>query len=165
MTVSRTVFIALLVLAVFQAAFYYPRLPDYVASHFSGAGHPNGWSSKVGFFVIDLGMVALMALMFLGGSAMQARLPFKTWNLPNKDYWLAPERREKTLRHIHDQMLWFGVVTLVFMLLTMQFVIGANFRPQPTLPSSFIAILLGYLVYTLVWSILFISRFRKAPTA
>ena len=61
MSAPKAVFIALVALAVAQAIFYYPQLPGTMASHFDGAGHPNGWSSKPVFVGGMFGMMALMA--------------------------------------------------------------------------------------------------------
>ena len=56
MSVGRVavIYLGLLSLAILQAAWYYPRLPETVASHFSGSGIPDGWMSKQSFLLIEL---------------------------------------------------------------------------------------------------------------
>ena len=49
MKAQRGVSLALLVLAALQIAYFYPQLPDTVASRFDGAGRPNGWAPKGAF--------------------------------------------------------------------------------------------------------------------
>jgi serine/threonine-protein kinase len=163
MTSSKKIFIVLLIVSLLQALLYYTALPERLASHFDGSGRPNGWSSKAVFFAIVFSMIGLVALSFLYLPAVQFRISFNFWSLPHKDYWLAPERREKTLRRIQDQMLWFGVATLVLLIITTQFVIDANLKPQPRLPSAFLWIFLAYLAYTFVWTVGFIRRFARVP--
>lgn len=160
---SRRLFIALLVVAVAQVIIYYPQLPDTVASHFDGNGHPNGWSSKPTFFLIDLLTMALMALVFLFLPVTFSRFSDKAVNLPNKEYWLAPERREATVLIIRDQMCWFGSATVAFMICIFQLVIEANLNPPAHLSTGFIFILIVYLAFTAWWVVKFISKFMRTP--
>lgn len=41
----------------------YPSLPDVLATHFDGAGEPNGWSSRTSFTLLYLGLGLLMAMI------------------------------------------------------------------------------------------------------
>lgn len=104
MRTSRLAILLLLVLAFLQYAYFAPLLPERVASHFDAAGQADGWSSKTAFFVFNLAFVAGMALLFLGLTAWQGRIPSAWINLPHKDYWLAPERRAATLETIQRQV-------------------------------------------------------------
>ncbi len=54
----RRIFFALVAIAILQTVYYYPRVPQVVASHFDGTGVPNAWSGRDGFFALYLGMVA-----------------------------------------------------------------------------------------------------------
>ena len=74
------------------AAWYWPALPERVASHFDGAGRPNGWSSKESFVGLMLGMTVFHAALFLGIEQLVRRAPAKWINLPHKEEWLAPAR-------------------------------------------------------------------------
>jgi uncharacterized membrane protein len=87
--------IALLILvlvAVVQFTYYYPRLPEMVASHFDGEGRPNGCMPKNEFFKMFAVITALIIGIFLLLPKLIKRVPPSMINLPNKDYWLAPER-------------------------------------------------------------------------
>jgi uncharacterized membrane protein len=163
MTTSQRIFVALLVVSAAQVVIYYSQLPDEVASHFDGSGRANGWSPKEMFFLIDLCTMVLVALVFLFLPRTLSRFSDKSINLPNKDYWLAPERREETARVIHDQMCWFGVATLVFLICVFQLVIEANLNPPPVLSSHFIFLLIVYLAFTAWWVIKFIGKFARVP--
>lgn len=52
------ILLGIVLLAVIQSVYYYPKVPDIVASHFGPGGHPNGWMTKPIFFVTYLGMLA-----------------------------------------------------------------------------------------------------------
>lgn len=165
MSTQRKILLALVAVAVLQAILYYPQLPDRVASHFDGSGRPNGWSSKAGFFILDLVMIALMTAIFFFLPRLLDRFPDGTVSLPNRDYWLAPERREKTFEFVQNQMLWMGIATLAFLICTFQLVIEANLDSPPALTSSFILLFVAYMGVVAVWTVRFIVRFTRVPRA
>lgn len=165
MNAPRKILLALVAVAVLQAILYYPQLPDHVASHFDGSGHPNGWSSKIGFFVLDLVMIAFLTAIFLFLPRLLDRFPDSTISLPNREYWLAPERREKTFEFVQNQMLWMGIATLAFLICTFQLVIEANLNSPPALTSSFILLFVAYMVVVAAWTVRFIVRFTRVPRA
>ena len=106
------VFLLLVVVIVFQIMYYYPRVPDRIASHFDAAGHPNGWSSKDSFFGIYAGMVIVAAVIFLGAGLWMTKISIKYLSFPNREYWLAPERREETMHVLSQYLFWLGILTM-----------------------------------------------------
>jgi uncharacterized membrane protein len=153
----------LALLAILQAVFYYPQLPDTVASHFGAHGEANGWSSKQTFFVIYFFALTLVVGIFLLLPALLRRLPISIINLPNKEYWLAPERREKTLLFLKDQMNRLGVATLSLLIATIHLAIQANLRPTKQMSASTMWVLLGvYALYTGRWALTFYRKFQRS---
>lgn len=166
MRASRSLLVALAVLAVAQGAYYYPRLPEVMASHFGASGVPDGYESKGVFFAIVGGTLLLTLGLFAGLGLLLRFLPARLWNLPNRDYWLAPSRIGETRDYVLGQMEWFGVATLVLLVLTLELVFEANLSETPRLDGRSIAwILGGYVLFTIVWLFRFVARFRspKAP--
>lgn len=162
MEISRLIFQLLLFIATLQSIYYYPRLLEIVASHFDGAGTPNGWSSKMTFFVIYWGVIALTLFIFLGLPKVLSRLPDSLINLPNKDYWLALERREETISFITYQMEWFGIATLIVIISAIQLAIQANLPNVHHFSTvTMWGILAAYGLFILIWTIRFIFRFSK----
>lgn len=162
---SRVVFLLLILVAVFQVFLYRDQLPERVASHFDGQGNPNGFMPRQGLLAFHLGLVAFLAAIFLFLPAVLLRIPNALINLPRKDYWLAPERREATLRRMGADMTWFGVATLAFLLVVEQLVFQANV-PGGTgkLPSVPFWIALGsYLLFTTVWMVPLLLRYLRVP--
>jgi uncharacterized membrane protein len=159
---AKFVCIAVLLLIAFQFAYYYPRLPVQVASHFDARGVPNDWSSKAGFFAIMGSVIALIALIFLGFGVWLPRMPVSIVNLPNKRYWFAPERRNETMSVLTGYMFWFGAATLAFMAGILQQTFEANLNPGQRLDRPWLY--LGpYLAVTAVWTILLLWRFGRIP--
>jgi hypothetical protein len=107
----------------------------------------------------------VMTLVFFGGlGALFRRIPSRWFNLPNRDYWLAPERREETIDVISSQMKWFGAASLALYLVVIQMVVETNRTSVPRLDSASMFVVLGiYLLFTGVWLVRFILRFRKPP--
>jgi uncharacterized membrane protein len=161
MSNSQKAFLALIAVMVVQAVWYYQQLPETVASHFDGAGHADGWSSKMAFFLIMLGTAAAMALLFLALPKSFGKIPAQFISLPNRDYWLSDEKRGETIRHIEGEMGWFGVATMVLLIVIQQLTINANLGPEPALSSTPWWILGGYLLFTTVWTIRFVVYFTR----
>lgn len=157
------IMVVLLVLWLCQLAIYYPQLPDQVASHFDNRGVPNGWSSKLTFFELTFVMIVLLAGVFLYMPVFQRRISIKMTSLPHREYWLAPERRDETWTYVQRRMLWLGVATVALMLGITQLVIHANLNPPVALSTAAAYLLGGYITYSLVWTVRFVSRFMRVP--
>jgi uncharacterized membrane protein len=164
MSVQKRIFILLMVFAAMQTFYYYSKLPENLATHYNAAGRPNGWSSKDVFFAMYFGMIGLLALIFYLLPNYLMRLPVSMINLPGKDYWLEPSRREDTVGYIKEQMLQLGNATLAFMILLFQLIIDANMKSSAQISTETMWIILGaYLLFTAVWTTRFIMRFNKRP--
>ena len=152
--------IAITVLGLLDLARYYPLLPEKVASHFDGAGLPNGWMPKDGFAVVTLILFGFAGLVQSLAAASLRGLPDEKINLPNKAYWLAPERRQETLGFISDHQMRFAAITQMLLVLVLHLVYTANLLPQPQLSSSIWILLGGFLAVTAVWLVLLFRRFQ-----
>lgn len=116
----RNLALALLLLltaaCVAHGLYYYPLLPDQVARHFDGSGRPDAWGSKSSFLAVYLSTVALLDAVFLGIAWMLPRLPDSRISLPQKELWLSPEHRRRTLDLWAAALLGFASLTLLFLL-------------------------------------------------
>jgi uncharacterized membrane protein len=161
MRASRILLLTEVAVAVLQMAHYYPLMPETMASHFDGAGRPNGFQSRGAFFALTGVMLLVVVGVFAGLASLLRRLPASWVNLPHREFWLAPERRESTVDFIGQQMEWYGVATLLLLLLVVQAAIEANLTPEPRLDSGSMWVLLGlYFLYVAVWLVRFLRHFR-----
>ena len=151
----------ILLAAAADIAWFYPRLPERLATHFNGTGVADGYTGKVGFVVAQGCTLAGLAALFVGLAWIIPHMPVSLINLPHRDYWLAPPRRVATLETIHRFMLGLAVVTIGFLAGLLHLMLLANAHPPPRLGPGFgllvaiqIASVLG-LVVRLLW------RFRK----
>ncbi len=75
-----------------------PLLPDRVATHFDWNGRPNGWMDRETYVVFALAFsVMLPWLVYAVTTGLLRRFP-RLASLRDKDYWLAPPRRDATVR-------------------------------------------------------------------
>jgi uncharacterized membrane protein len=166
MRASRAILLLLAASGVAQLLYDYPLVPERMASHFDGSGRPDGFQSRDAFFALSASMLILTLVLFGGLGALFRRIPSKWFNLPNRDYWLAPERREKTIEVISSRMEWFGAASLALYLFVVQMVVETNRTSAPALDSGSMFIVLGlYLLFTGVWIARFILHFRRPREA
>ncbi len=161
MRFARFALVALLVVIALQVAYYAPRLPRTVASHFGLDGQPDGWMPKTAFLELYAVIVVITVGPFLLLPLLLKRIPDDLVNLPHKDYWLAPERRDETHRTIAVYLVWFGVGTLMLVSHVMGVSFAASLDPGPASPGTFWWALGLYLAFTVVWLVLFVRRFRQ----
>jgi uncharacterized membrane protein len=143
-----------------QTIHYYPRLPAVVAQHFGGDGRPNGWASRDSFFILSWTILLGISAIFMLTPRMLRKVPVSLINLPNKDYWLAPERKEESFNFLERQMEWMGVFTVGFIALVLHLAIRANLNPERRLENgAFVALLVAYVVATSWWIVRLYKRF------
>lgn len=111
-----------------------------------------------------LAIVALVPLVLAVLPIQAFRNPNARINLPNREYWLAPERRAETIEILSRQSVRFSTMLLAFLCYVHWLVIQANQTVLPTLSSQwFVGGLVVFLVAMLVWVVSFIGRFRNVP--
>ena len=159
---SLAVFLGAAALCVAQALRYAPLLPRRMASHFGPGGTPNGWMPREIFIKLDIGVVGFLTLMLLSASFKFRSLDPAKMRLPNRDYWMAPERREATVEFLSGYFLWFGAATLLLMLDVFRQVFLFNLGASKALDHPLTS--LGvYVAFVIAWIAGFQLRFRKIP--
>ena len=142
----------------------YPQLPNRMASHFDIYGRPNGWQPKEAFFLtMALAIVATGAIGFLLPRAIAAA-PAGLINLPRRDYWLAPDRREATFRFLRSRFAWFACGALFVLLYAASEAINANLPDHgPFLARGMLYVLAGFLLVTAAGTVDLFRHFSSAP--
>jgi hypothetical protein len=136
-------------------------LPDRVASHFGAEGLANGYMTREGYrwFMLFF-TVGFPALMVLGIGGLPRLIPQYT-NLPNRDYWLAPERRAQAFDFLTIHALWFGCLLLLFICSVHWLVVQANTQHPPQLANGPFLMSLGlFLGALVVWTTILMRQFR-----
>ena len=150
--------------AAIRFASYYSQLPDVVASHFNARGVANGWQTKSAFFAVFVGVSVLAAVIGFGIPRIISAMPPQLINLPNKNYWLAPDHLAETQTFLNNYFAWFGCAVFLVIILTFDYAIQSNLRSEnrPDI-SRMWYILAGFLAFVAVWIIRLLTRFLRTP--
>jgi hypothetical protein len=142
------------------------QLPPRVASHFDGRGVPDGWMTRSAHIVWMLGfgvgvpafIVFLVSILRLfGGLGL---------NIPRREYWLAPERREATFDFVLIRAVWLAFALVVFSAGLHGIIIAANARQPVFLPNEQSWLIGGLMiVVTVAWLISLLIHFLRRANA
>lgn len=122
-------------------------LPERIACHFGASGAADGWMPRSAYVssIVIFGMLFPLLMPVLG--LIQFIIPDRMMNLPNRDYWLAPERRDETRTRLYRPSLWFACLSMGFVIGIHYSVIDAN-RQIPAHLST--RLLIGFTVCFMV---------------
>lgn len=126
MRLSRALYFGLLAILIIRFVMQFFSLPPVVASHFGPGGQPDGWMPREAFALVGVLPVVVSLVVVVVAPLLTARLPASMINLPNKEYWLAPERREQAFSKLGAEMEWFGALLIAFFIFTYELVFQAN---------------------------------------
>lgn len=164
-TLPRLVTLAVVLATGVRVATVWSDLPPQVASHFGAGGEPNGWTTREQFFgtiaVIGGGVSALLVLLPI----VLKLVPPELINLPNREYFLAKERRAATMARLGGLMAWLGVATATLIALVLELSIEANLRRGPLDNGAFVACMALYLLSMAITMTAVYRAFRLPPGA
>jgi serine/threonine-protein kinase len=85
-------------------------------------------------------------------------------NIPHKEYWLAPERRQQTFAFVQRRSAWLAGLLIAFFAGLHFFIVAANSQAPVRLPPSFVYWMGGcVLAATIGWMAAFIGHFSRKP--
>ena len=136
-------------------------LPERVASHFGSAGAADSFMSRGGYVTFMLAFVVGLPLVTTGIMTLVFRSATTSLNIPNRDHWLAPERRASTLAFLTRHSMRFGACLAVFLSYVHWLVVQANLRQPAALSNSAIYTGLALFALTIVlWTVWLLLAFR-----
>jgi uncharacterized membrane protein len=116
MRFGRLFFLIVILFCVFETARLWSLAPAQMAAHFNVQGNPDRFVTKEQFFGFQLQTALVVILTSILPQVLFLILPPERINMPNREYWLAPERRAKTV----DRLSSFGAVLFGVILLVIQ---------------------------------------------
>jgi uncharacterized membrane protein len=159
--VTWTVFIALLALAILFVISTVSQLPPMVASHFDAAGQANAFMSRSGYtrFVLCLALGLPLAIVAILTAVYSRASDLK---LPNRDYWMAPQRIDRTRAFLVAHGVWFGSLLVILACFVHWLELTANRAQPPHLSNSmFAAVMMAFLLATTAWIAVLMVTFRR----
>ena len=121
--------------------------------------------SRDGLGSFDFLFLAFVLAVILGSGFLIRFLPARMIDVPNRDYWFAPERSRQSHTRMFSHMLWFACLMVGFLIAVNHLVFLTNLRPgQPRLPgAAFITLLVGFLVAVIAWGMRLYRLFPRPP--
>jgi uncharacterized membrane protein len=150
---SRLALLVAFLLNVAACAYHWPTAPVLFWSHFDASGLPDGRMPKDAFFLTWIALSAMPAVLALVYGGLLPRLPMNRINMPNKELWMAPERREATFRDLADMIAWLMAPTSLFIFVMQESIVAANSRvPVRLAPSMtlYVIVLLAVLAAVII---------------
>ena len=116
----------ILLLAVLRVALAWDALPSRMASHFGASGVADGFMPRDGFMTMMALTCSVPVVLVAVLPPLLRLMPTGLINLPNREYWLSPERREGSLARLVAWLAWFAVPLAAFLALVVELTIRAN---------------------------------------
>lgn len=139
-------------------------LPDVVGSHFDASGAADGFMPRSWYVGCMLVMVVVFPLLLVIVQSFVLGRPRARINLPNREYWLAPERRTETIDFLRQHLVHFGSMLVVFLSYTHWLVVRANAVTPPRLAAVwFVGGICVFLAAALLWVRALLGHFRNVP--
>ncbi len=163
-TLSKPAFILVMLYLYFFSylVFSASYLPSFVATHFNGSGMPNGWMDRSSYLLFMAVFSFVLPLLLVGTSFTLRFFPDNYFNIPCRDYWLAPERRTETFSYFVTHSLWFACIALCFIIGIHFSIIQANSMIPAHLSTPMILGLIGcFVVGLVVWIVRMIFHFKR----
>ena len=110
---TATLFFLTLLACLVELFWAYNQLPDRVHAHFPSWLHLDGGGPKWIFVVICGAIPVLIAIAAMISIRLVKRQPDKLVQIPNRDYWMSPIRRDRTLDLIASRIYLLGAVKFV----------------------------------------------------
>lgn len=160
--VPRNLFILIFAAGIWQCLHDFPLLPDRLASHFASSGGANGWMTKSQFLMTYAAVILPALAVEFWVPRRIARTTGNRLNLPNKEYWLAAERRAETFAYFETFFAWYGCAFLLLEVFAMGLAMRANFQSPPQLPTGpIIAAIIAFVLFNIVSVVAMFRRFSK----
>ena len=162
--IQRVVLLGIGLLAGWSVSSAWHQLPPRVASHFNARGQPDGYMPREAFLA-DLALLGggFIVLLLLAPALLRV-LPSSLINLPHRDYWLAPERRNASFEYIAIWFGWFAIGTSVLLVVMLHLTLRANIAGTGLHPVAAGLSLGVYLVGVLTSLVYFHRKFKSLPT-
>ena len=159
---ARPLFIVLLVVGAILISATTDHLPAQIASHFGAGGAPNGWMSRNFYLLFMLAFAVILPIVIVLSMGVLPRWMPNAINLPNRAYWLDPDRREATLDYLAAHACWLGSLMVVFITAIHFLLIDANATQPPRLSlQPFITVLVIFVVAMGLWMTTLVLHFRN----
>ena len=137
------------------------NLPPVVASHFDLSGTPDATMPRDQFTNLFLAIMVLTSGLMALLPMLIAKLPPQMINIPNRMYWLAPDRIVETKQILQAYLLIFASKLCCFMAVIFWLIVQAHLHNPPQLSAHYLMVATGvFVLMTIFWSLRLSARFK-----
>ena len=137
------------------------ELPAHVTSHFGPGNVANDSMGRPAYLAVTLGLAVGVPLLLVAAFSRIPRALERKLNIPHREYWLAPERRQRTLAFLGAHMCWLGTLLAVYLTALHFVLLAANTEQPPRLPMQpFVTLLALFFCGMALWVLALVVRFR-----
>jgi serine/threonine-protein kinase len=138
-------------------------LPPVVPSHFGFDGRPDRWTPRDAYVVVMLLLAIGLPLLIVASMGTVRGIPVRWINLPNRDYWLAPSRREETYRTLRAFGCCVGVAVALFLTAMHVLIVTGTFAREHASPNTALFALLAVFLLCIVLMLVWLARRFARP--
>jgi hypothetical protein len=139
--------------------------PDVGATHFDAHGQANASMSRGVYRGYMVFLVFVVPLFLAAMPAFVARRWPMLLNIPNREYWLAPERITETVASLGTRTAVLAIAMILLICFVHVLVLGANAVDQAELDQqALLSGLAAFIVFVVGWIVSLCRRFRRPGT-
>jgi uncharacterized membrane protein len=116
MRFGRAFYLFVILICVVEMVRLWNVSPEQMAAHFDIQGNPDRFVPRLEFFGFQVQTLLIVLAVSILPQVLFLVLPVELINMPNRDYWFAPDRRTATL----DRLSSFGAALFGCILLVIQ---------------------------------------------
>lgn len=163
-SIPKLLYGVLLVLHVTLISLTLENLPDPFATHFNAANAPDRWLSHQQYWLVQALISVITPALLVILLSLSNRLPSYLINLPNKDYWLHPNRLADTQKKIIRFGWWMACIIIAFCIGMHYNLVVANQGETPTLHGKLLLLTVGLFAIAIVWWLRKLNKTFEART-
>jgi uncharacterized membrane protein len=164
MRYARFLFMTVILICILEAVRLWFLAPDQMAAHFNAQGNPDHYVSKLTFFADQLQTVLIVIVSGIVLQILPMLLPAEWINIRNREYWLAPERRQATMGRLSSFGAIFFSITLAVIQIGFELAVYASLQ-QPVAFATQIMIPVIIAFFVLSFGLVFwLSRSFRNPS-
>ncbi len=157
MRLSRIILLLVILVTIEETVRLWFVTPAVMAAHFNIVGLPDRFVSKAAFFGFQIEIEVITTAVAVVSRILLVILPVEFINMPNRNYWLSPDRRTATVERLGSFLDSLFSVIMLATLAGFELAVAANLRT----PIFFDARLMGlaiagmtvFAILSLVWLI------------
>jgi hypothetical protein len=162
---TAALFVLALAFCFVELVWAYNQLPELVRAHFPSWMHFGAEGPRWVFVVVTGAIPVLIALAALISIRLLRSQPEKFVQIPNRDYWLSPARREQALDLIASRIYLLGAVKFIADAVFIYAAVRANLAGTTELdPTLLFSLACAFVIVKVALAAQLVWRFHHRPT-